>query len=276
VAPDRIVTVQGVEHPLSDLYRHSLWRAWAKGTRTGFQSGTYNDAPWALQGIATWAPDDVPIEWVAAGGRDMTLDALTSAVIDTLFNETRFMAQAMARGEVLPKDTRKGLFAYTCGGQHLLQGAAWAVGSGYGSEQDAARICEQRAILDWRIDVELQAVDGHLANPATPPAIQRLLTVQRLKFLGHYLETTHKLSALGVCDIDKAASERVAVELQRTVVALEQLGVFADPIATLRDDEALDELGPGRAYQTWLDLIGDSAHAVRGIDLATGAASIRF
>ncbi len=276
VDPTRQVTVQGQPHTIADLYRYSLLRAWVKGPKTNFQLGGYNDTPWALQGLATWAPKS-SLEWAALGRRRMSLDSFTSSVVGDLTSETGFMAEAMKAGTVIPKDTRRGLFAYTCGGQHLLQGAAWAVGSGHGTEADRATICEQVKILDWRVDVELNALDPMLADPAFPSHTKTLLTVQRLKFLGHYLETAHKISALALCDIDVAMSDRVAIELVRTVSALDQLGVFVDPVGTVRDNTRLDaDLGPGRALQTYLDVIGDSAHAVRGIDLATGAASIRY
>jgi hypothetical protein len=274
IGPDRAISVRERPQVVGDLYRHSLWRAWAQGPKTGFQEGSYNDAPWALQGLAAWAPEG--LAWTASGNRPMTMSGFTTAVIDQLETETRAMSEARAAGQLLQKDTRVGLFRYTCGGQHLVQGAAYAVGRGFGSPADKGRICEQLALLLWRIDVELGAVDPILTAPDTQTPIRIVLLSQRLKFLGHWLETVHKIGALGVCplgDPEGAATERVATELVRTVDALGALGIWND-VGAVRSNQALESIRG--ANQVYLDLVGDSSHAVRGIDLATGVGTVRF
>jgi hypothetical protein len=279
VHPDRKVHVGGREFEVADLYRHSLWESWVGPTGTGYQDGQFNDTPWALQALSAWAPAD--LAWQAEGDHEMTMSAFTDQVVATLGVETREMQAAEQAGQLVQKDTRKGLFRYTCGGQHLLQGAAYAVGRGFGSPSDRQAMCDQLALLRWRIDVELGAIDPILTRPGVDPNVQLVLLSQRLKFLGHWLETTHKFGALGVCplgDADRAASERVANELARTVDALGQLGIWSD-VGAVRQNKVLDTLRPspnGGANQVYLDLVGDSAHAVHGIDLATGKASIAY
>lgn len=273
-APDRAVTVQGRTFNLSALYRHSLWRAWIKGTQTGFQGGSFNDTPWALQGLAAWAPPG--LAWSASGGRSMQLDGLTSAVVEILQQETREMSAAMAAGRLVQKDTRKGLFRYTCGGQHLLQGAAYAVARGFGTPRDREAICHQLDLLDWRIDVELSAIDPHIQDGEVP--IKTVLLGQRLKFLGHTLETVHKIGAMELCSLEGAhleASRRVGRELVSTVDALVALGTL-EALDQVRTDTSLDRWRSGGSEQVYLDFIGDAAHAVRGIDLATGAGTVAY
>jgi hypothetical protein len=246
-----------------------------KGTSTGFDDGGCNDAPWALQALATWAPDD--LAWKAEGGRPMTMDGFTDAIVETLVQETRFLTDARGAGQIPQKDTRRGIFRYTCGGQHLVMGAAYAVGRGFGSEQHRATMCEQRDLLRWRIDVELAALDPHLQSGQLDPATAALLLSQRLKFLGHWLETTHKILALRLCEPteeDTAATARVAAELVRTLAALDSLGVWKD-LPTLRTHPTYAGV-PRGPEQLYLDLVGDSAHAVRGIDLATGVGTIAY
>ncbi|MEQ1507652.1 MAG: hypothetical protein ABMB14_35810 [Myxococcota bacterium] len=274
--PDRAVTVAGTHKTLGDLYRYSLWRAWAMGPTTGFQEGSYNDTPWALQGLAAWAPDG--LAWVASGGRKMSMTGFTTAVVDTLQLETAEMVAAMDAGQLVQKDSRKWLFRYTCGGQHLLQGAAYAVGRGFGTPNDRERVCQQLDLLVWRIDVELGAIDPILGQPGTSPAISTVLLSQRLKFLGHWLETTHKIGALGVCPLTERHTEattRVATELVRTVDALGALGIWAD-VGAVQANKELEPLRQNGARQVYLDLVGDAAHAVHGIDLATGTATIPY
>jgi hypothetical protein len=275
-SPQQPVTVEGRPATLGDVYRHSLWKAWATPQETGFQEGKFNDTPWSLQALSAWAPEQ--LTWTAKGGRAMQLDTFTDLVVDKLVAENAELDAARdagAPGASVQKDTRRGIFRYTCGGQHLLQGAAYAVGRGFGRPENRATICDQLSLLRWRVDVELGSIDPHLANPQTPQPLKLILLTQRLKFLGHWLETTHKVGALGVCPLtaeDVAASERVAAELARSVDALGLLGIWAD-VGAVRADRSLDAVGRP-ANQVYLDLVGDSAHAVRGIDLASGVGTL--
>ncbi len=272
--PERQVTVDGRTFPLSALWRSSAYEAWVSGKTTSFQDQGFNDAPWALQGLAAWAPRG--FAWIAKGGREMTLPGFTDAAADTLVEETRLLAEAKARGELVEKDTRRGIFRYTCGGQHLIQGVAYAVARGFGSAEDTVRVCEQLDLLVWRIDVELGAIDPIIATAERP--IRVVLLEQRLKFLGHFLETVHRVLATKTCNPDPrylAATERVASELVRTVADLEALGTWND-LPAVRADRTLDQYRKGGAEQVYLDFVGDSAHAVRGIDLATGRGVVLY
>jgi len=272
--PTREVTVDGRSFPLSALWRSSAYEAWVVGKTTSFQDQGFNDAPWALQGLAAWAPRG--FSWTAKGGREMTLARFTHAATDDLVEETRRLAEAKARGELVQKDTRSGIFRYTCGGQHLIQGAAYAVARGFGNAQDTVRVCEQLDLLVWRIDVELGALDPLIASADRP--IRLVLLEQRLKFLGHFLETVHRILATKTCNPEPhhlAATERVASELVRTVADVAALGVW-DDLPAVRSDHTLDQYRNGGAEQVYLDFVGDSAHAVRGIDLATGRGAVLY
>jgi hypothetical protein len=272
--PERVVTVDERSFPLSALYRSSLREAWVAGKTTSFMDHGFNDAPWALQGLAAWAPRD--LAWIAEGGREMTLAGFTHATTETLVEETRHLSDAKARGELVKKDTRAGIFRYTCGGQHLLQGAAYAVARGFGNAQDATRVCEQLDLLVWRIDVELGSIDPLMENAERP--IRVVLLEQRLKFLGHFLETVHRIHATKTCNPQPhhlAASERAAAELAKTVEDVAALGIW-DDLQAVRADTTLDQYRKGGREQVYLDFVGDAAHAVRGIDLATGRATLLY
>jgi hypothetical protein len=67
---------------------------------------------------------------------------------------------------------------------------------------------------------------------------------------------------------DEAANKRVLAELVVTVDALTRLGAFS-ALGTMRTDPAFAKV-PRGPEQLYLDLVGDSAHALRGLDLATG------
>lgn len=259
VDPARIVTVQGHEHPLSDLYWASLARTWVDGDRLWTTS--YNDTPWALQGLTGWAPGK--ISWTAQGGHAMTLDKLTHAVVADLDHQTQFLAEAKANGTRVEKK-KQGIFAYTCGGAHLLQGAAYAVARGYGESTDRGSIEAQVPLLFFRYDIEMRTVDDALA--AYPEYALPLLG-QRLKWLGHFLETAEELAALGFY-VPDADQQRI---LAAAVVALTETVERLDKVGAI---DRIRDLKPGETHQLYLDLIGDACHAVHGLDLATGARSV--
>ena len=92
--------------------------------------------------------------------------------------------------------------------------------------------------------------------------------MQRLKFTGHFLESMHKMAALGLyepTDQQRVLLTGVADQLVLTVEALGQQGVF----------DQLDALKTAKP-QVYLDIVGDSAHAVRGLKLALGQDAIRY
>lgn len=260
VGPERVVRVDGEAVSVGALWQGSLLRAWVDGEQTGFDS--WNDTPWALQGLSAWAPGD--LAWTAEGGHPMTLDAFTSASVARLRGETAFLREAMARGEPVEK-RGQGIFSYTCGGAHLFQGAAYAAARGYGTESDRAALAEELLVALWRLRVELPQVDALLERH---PEYAVILLEQRLKFLGHLLETTHRAYATGIATPTQVDHEALALargQLVMTVQALDQLGVF-DRLDAVR---AADE-------QVYLDFVGDSAHAVRGLDLDAGVGVVRY
>jgi hypothetical protein len=275
VAPDRQVAVGNKVTEPSRLWRHSVRRAWVDGSRTGFDS--MNDLPWALQGIAHWAPPE--LSWTAVGGRSMSLTGLTHDATVHLKGQSQQLLAAKAAGQVPQKDG-KGILGYTCGGHHFVQGVAHAHARGFGADDDRALICEQQELMRWRIDHELGSIDPLLAQHGTTDKnVAIVLLDQRLKFLGHYLETASKLGAYQLCewtDADAKALKRAADELVRTVQALDGLGVYA--LQAVRSNRGLDpyRANSGGAEQVYLDLLGDAAHAVRGIDLATGQGVVRY
>lgn len=259
VTPDKAVTVGGNPHAVSDLYLHALSEAWTDGSSLSF--GTYNDAPWALQGIATWAPAD--LSWTASG-RPVTLDAYTHDVVDRLVADTAFMHTAFSTGATLQK-RKQGIFGYTCGGAHMMQGAMYAVARGFGEEGDRARIARELDVYFPRLAFEVQLVDGLLKQA---PDYQVILVEQRLKFLGHWVETLYKAEAMGLIEptAEQRAQMQAAVDqLVATVAAIDALGIYANLDAVKASQE-----------QTWLDYVGDSAHALRALDLAVGDGVVRY
>lgn len=312
VSPDREVIVQGKKVKVEALYRGSLYRAWVASSSgaapkaildtvpygppvaaaaagpdgtvppvfdavEGHGTENWNDVPWALAGLAAWSPQDVA--WTAEGGREMTLDRLTHATVLRVDAETQALQVQHDQGQSFNKaDAAKagGLVSMTCGGAHMLQGTQYAVARGFGESEDRDQVKKQIDLLFWRYQSEL---DTYTQLLETQPRYRTVLMMQRLKFLGHFLETTHRAAALGLFAPDQEQTVLMtdaSVQLIATAFVLSQTGILKNLDKML--DPATPELYPGiiTNKQLYLDYVGDSAHAYRGLDLALGHGVVRY
>lgn len=254
VDPAASVTVEGQSASWGGLFRGALYDAWLADGSLGW--GSWNNAPWAIQAIATWAPPR--LTWRTPDGHDASIDGLTSSLVAELTTQSGGLVAMRERGGAFQKD-RQGMFALTCGGAHFLQAAIYAVGRGFGSPEDRAAVTASVELLSWRVGEEVGLIDRTMQEN---PEYGVLLTVQRLKFLGHALESLHLAAAMGVVPENtevRAVADRALAELVRTAVVIEASGMSSQ-MGRLKSD----------AEQTYLDLIGDSAHALHGLGLATG------
>ena len=85
----------------------------------------------------------------------MDLNRFTHAVVNKLGEETAFLDVARAADGEFQK-RRQGVFSYTCGGAHLLQGAGYAVASGLGEPADRQAMLEAARLQAWRFPRELK------------------------------------------------------------------------------------------------------------------------
>ncbi len=263
VAPDATFPSRAGTVSVADLYRYTLLKTYlVPATNKSSYDGT-NDMPWGVQALAQWAPPG-DLHWIATDGTPMDLDFLASFTVKVLTQESRFLFDAMQKRQSFE---RKGqaLFSYACGGAHLLQGASYAVARGHGTPLDRKAVEAQVPLMFYRLPIELGIYDAALKQ--SPKHKIRLL-VQRMKFLGHFLESMGKMEAMGLYVPDEKQTqllEGAAQNLVLTVEALQKAGTF-DNMETLR---AKDE-------QLFLDVVGDSCHAVRGLELALGRGTVAW
>jgi hypothetical protein len=194
----------------------------------------------------------------------MSLDTLTDFNAVVLRKETRFIAQAMTKRAAFKKQ-RQGIYQYTCGGAHLIQGVSFAVARGFGHARGHALVAEQGSLALFRMQVELEQLD---AAVKAQPTVAFQVHVQRLKLTGHTLETLHKMSAAGQLPKDTQSTKAmqwVAAEVVRSVALLDGHKAF----------ESLPEI-KDKDLQLYRDIVGDSAHALRGLKLATGTGDLRL
>ena len=271
VDPDLSVEVQGAKHPVSDLYRGVLIGASLEPQRNRSSFDSPNDMPWALQALATWAPLRPPAEggppdlrWVAGDGAKMSLRDFTVFNTSVLIAESQALFTMMETGAAFEKKGQ-GVLKYTCGGAHLLQGVAYATARGLNTPLGEKALAAQVELAFWRLPRELALYDQ--LSKAHPEHAD-LLLVQRLKFTGHFVETTHKMAAMGLfspTEAQRAMMVGAADQIVLTVEALRGRGVL-DRMPALRKENE----------QMALDLIGDSAHAARGLRLALGEGVIAY
>jgi hypothetical protein len=246
--PEMEVLVQGDTLTLEALYRNSLWQ-------TDQQIADYDDIPWTLQAIAGWAEPD--LSWRNHQGQEMTLDAMTHAVANKLQEETAFLRV----DDGVPLQKRgQGIFKYTCGGAHLAQGAAYAVARGFGELEDRKTV--EVSVDGWlrRLNFELKQIDAGLVSN---PEYRLVLLIQRMKFLGHLVETLHKMAGMNLMRVDERVSSAAYFaeeQLLLTVMTLAEQGVFDNLSAINKKNE-----------QMFFDVAGDAAHALRALQLARGA-----
>ena len=263
VRPDRKVTVNGRPHTVADLYRGVLLSSWLDPARNHASFDSPNDVPWALQALATWAPEG-PLRWTSTDGTEMDLDNLATFTVTVLVQETAFLQQAAAAGADFEKKGQ-GIFSYTCGGAHILQGASYAVARGRSTAKAKEAVLAQIPLWFYRLPKELTLYDQ--AMKQAPEHEVRLL-VQRLKFAGHFLESMEKMAALGLftpTDEQQKMLIGAAQQIALTTQALQAAGVFQN-METLRTQDE----------QLYLDVVGDAAHALRGLRLATGAGTLAW
>lgn len=263
VSPDESFPMGGGMVTAADLYRYTLLKTWLKPELNQSNFKDPNDMPWGVQALAAWAPGP-DLRWIAENGTPMDLDTLTDMMVVLLTRESKFMFDAMKSGEPFERKGQS-LFAYTCGGAHLVQGTAYAVARGFGKPEDRKYVAAQGPLLLYRLGVELAIYDDAMRKHRQ---YREKLLVQRMKFLGHWLETMSRFQILGLFtpdDLQLNQVEGAAQNLAITVNDLDELGTF-DRLDTLATTD----------HQLYLDVVGDAAHAIRGLELALGRQKLRW
>lgn len=265
VPPSRSVTVGEHSHTVADLYRGTLASNWHNGTtgRTSFQS--LNDTPWSLMALASWsAPETTWKSTPRDSGActESSLSAFAQLVAKGLVASTDFIAQARDRGTAFKKQ-RQGIFKYTCGGAHLIQGVIHAELRGLHSVAQSSVVTDQLELLNYRFPIELKQIDDAFqANPK----YRIPLAVQRLKLTGHTLETIARVAAADTTiNVDATDIQRLVKEVTTSVDLLRSLKVYKNLHIAKTESE-----------QFFLDVVGDSAHALRGLSIVSGERPVYY
>ena len=214
-----------------------------------------NEAPWSAQAFCQTAKEGQDT-FVTHAGVEVNLDDLTSALVGQLEEESRFLDDIRRAGDTTYEKRRQGIFRYTCGGTHLFMGADACVAAGFGDRELSERLAYQMDLLFWRMRREMEAVDNALTQA---PQMAPLLVEQRMKYLGHFLESEAKAELHGTFVPNDFHRRELVVAhkaLYVTVQQLQDMGVF-DRLDTFREGQ----------YEYYLFTAGDACHALHAIHL---------
>jgi hypothetical protein len=221
----------------------------------------WHQAAWTLHSLALLhernAPpgDKLPL-WIEPALDRLERDhALADGQIDS---RRAFEPGAALRAA---KEKKSHIYGHSCGGLHLVQ-AVFAAVARAGNGEQRSRVRKQLGVLLYRYEAERAAYAALLAEH---PEHGLSIRVQQLKFFGHLLETLGLARELALYDPKSEGGARIervmrqaATDVLDTFDALEGGGVY----------HRLSELRRERE-QTYLDLIGDGCHAIRGLERAS-------
>jgi len=258
--PGRKVQVGGQTFTLGDLYRNCMVRSWVEG---GLVSHTnWSNNSWGLRALAGWAP--AGLEWKALDGREMSVDRFTHSAMANLSSRLASRRAAMQAGGLVAESDR-GLHSYSCGGAHYVDAVGYALRRGFGTDGDRAQFREDLKVIFWEYPRWLAFLDKYVKEQ---PDSKGMVAQQRFKWIGHFVELSFKMAALGAFEPDDAQREMMIRAVKDLVVharRLEQAGVFA-AMPRMRE----------KNYQMYLDYIGDSAHALYGLQIATRQLKVHY
>lgn len=217
----------------------------------------WHDVGWTLSLFA--ATQKPGTRWTTPDGTQIELDRVFDDALSELERESGDLERGLKAHAPQVDKRKQGLYAHSCGGLHFVQGVlSWArfpeVRKRWGE-----RLEQQLAIHFYRLESERRQYDAALQKATGAMIEYRLpILVQMLKFYGHWLET--------VALFEQQLHWKPTAEQQRDVQrAKAYLDVAVRELEAAKAFSSMDELRRTKP-QVYLDLIGDSCHAVHGLE----------
>ena len=189
-------------------------------------------------------------------GEELDLNKIMDDALFYLEQSQRDLFAGMDKGLPEVAKNKKGIYAHSCGGLHLVQAVMhWArfpeVRKKWGKRLD-----RQVEVLFYRLGSEQRQYETVLREH---PQYKLQLLVQMVKFYGHFLETTGRMKRDKVVSFGKAQQQQIRKAealLDNAVRELEAVNAYG----------RMDELTKTQR-QLQLDLIGDTCHAANGLGM---------
>lgn len=184
-------------------------------------------------------------------GLEFDISSLAEMASKELSNKMDFLDKLRDNGHDLVK-RRQGVYSEPCGGFHFVEGPSMWLPTRNKSSDLATSLSKVQDLLGFRLRIESELYE-RIRKGATPQVVL-LLAIQDLKFFGHWLEATAALRDNGLMGATSADVARAKLGL---VEAVERLSGY-------RAFDLMDDIRANRK-QSYLDLIGDAAHALGGL-----------
>ncbi len=252
---EKLTTSTGATVSLRTLVQHAR-----RDAALPEADSSWHHAAWTLSTLHT-----ADALGVAAPAGGLTTEALAAAALDRLEADHKIVSDysgplesAFESGSTLreAKTKKTGIYGHSCGGLHLVQAVLST--NEKADDERRARVKKQLGVLLFRYESERHTLIKLLK---AHPSQGLLLRVQRLKLYGHLAETVTLARSLGYINPDSEGGKklwqlnlRAAADVVDVVKELDAGGVY------LR----LDSIRSQRE-QTYLDLIGDACHGIRGL-----------
>jgi hypothetical protein len=200
--------------------------------------------------------------WPNAESEQVVFVRLLWRAIAFLERQTSFLHVLKDRGvEVIPKleVSKQHIYAEPCGGLHLIQGVMrWAAHPVF-RQRLQPLLNAQIDLMFYRLNGETKLYMDLYQKKQKHAGYGFIVLLQQLKFLGHLLESFGDLHKWGLFNPHPTQRRhlRHGLELLNfTIHTLDKLGWY----------RRIDELKT-RSYQLYLDLLGDSAHALHALNM---------
>ena len=244
------------------------WEPTAQGQPAIFANT--DEAPWLVQSWCQAASHGGPDRITTETRGDLPVATIASDLLAVLERDSAFLIEAMTAGAPVEKK-RQGIYQYACGGAHLFQGVVACAAEGFPRGKDLGDRLDRLAdAYLYRVSWETRLVDDAITQN---PKLLLILRNQDIKFLGHLLESLGKAERDGLWTPDPPQRQALdAAETRLMAQVLRVSGMAGYQRKTLNRLRSGGDKGPQSLdpYQVSLDLIGDAAHALYGIEIQAG------
>ena len=241
----------------------------------------WNDVAWFLHALSSQTRRDAGAPLALGtdpGAPDAPTPAsLARAALGWVESADRVVEEALAAEGLFERPSgnapfaEAGIYATTCGGQHLLQAVLAARAAGFLTGEEDARIARRVEVLIARLDAEdhfrRREEERALAAGHSKTRASRFRVLTSLKLHGHACETLAAALPLFPPGSEFRPRVREALEkaIERTVSLLRTDLTVLDPQGTIA--LRLREKEPSM-WELWF---GDTCHALHGLRLAENA-----
>lgn len=209
------------------------------------------EGAWTIEALAKVSTGK-QASWKNAAGKPVSMAQVMDRAASWITEQHQFLDDARKQGVPMVQKRKQFIWSLPCGGFHHIN-AAWSWNDSAFRKRHHRDLDTLVQVLLYRLDAESKVYDAALAQA---PQYKLQLNVQQLKFYGHWLETVAHLREDGLWPKTMRANAAVARARDR----------LSQAVASLRDagvSNRMTELKTAMP-QIYLDLIGDSCHALVG------------